>query len=342
MKIVLLSGSLPPDTCGVGDYTFNLADALMQKGINVSTFSMKDFKAKNYFSRIHEINKIAADFIHIQYPSVGYGYTTFPQFLNFFIPSIITLHEISQAQTLRKLSLFPYSIRSQKVIFTNVHELNYFINIAPWIKNKIDIIPIGSNINPNLVKQKELKDRNNEIIYFGIFRQNKGIEKLINLARLIKKRRLNFVVHLVGKPHPNQNEYYENLKYETVGLPVKWSIGLNQREVGEIMNSSLVSYLPYPDGASDRRGSLLASLQNGLPVITTLGNQTPDNIKKVVMCSKDASTTLNIINKITQDSRRYHEKVKQGVEAMRYYQWDVIADKHINLYNKILVHKNDR
>ncbi len=71
----------------------------------------------------------------------------------------------------------------------------------------------------------------------------------------------------------------ENAKY----LDIIWDIDLEEKEVCKILSEALFSYLPFPDGASERRGTLLAVLGNGLVTITTKGKHTTKEIEEVVL-----------------------------------------------------------
>ena len=43
MKVVVVVGSYPPDTCGIGDFTSKLAEALRGQGVEVGTVRRKDW-----------------------------------------------------------------------------------------------------------------------------------------------------------------------------------------------------------------------------------------------------------------------------------------------------------
>ena len=71
-----------------------------------------------------------------------------------------------------------------------------------------------------------------------------------------------------------RTEYYRVLR-ECSPADVNRLIDLSFEGVALQMASSLAAYLPFPDGASYRKGTLLASLTNGLPGVTTVASTTP-------------------------------------------------------------------
>lgn len=52
--------------------------------------------------------------------------------------------------------------------------------------------------------------------------------------------------------------------------------GLSDHEVSSYISACDLMFQPYPDGATSRRGSLMAALSHGKPVITTSGHLTED------------------------------------------------------------------
>ncbi|ACI18817.1 glycosyltransferase family 4 protein [Dictyoglomus thermophilum] len=328
MKIALITGSLPPEPCGVGDYTYNLSNALIKKGLNVTVLCPKKWKPKDIYHLYKELKNYSIT--HMQYPTLGYGYSIGPHFLSLIKPMVITLHEASQAHILRFISLFAFTINSQKLIFTSKYEKEYFEKFYPYIKSKTYVIPIGSNI-PFCDKSKE---RRKEIVYFGLIAPNKNLEDFIKLASLIKNSNLSLNLRIIGKI--KDNKYYQELKYISKDLNIIWNINLNEKEVCEILSETLFAYLPFPDGASERRGTLLATLGNGVVTITTEGRHTTEEIKDTVLIANNPQDAFEVIKKILNDynlikylsekSRKYAEK----------FTWDKIAEEHISLYQSIL------
>lgn len=331
MKIIMVTGSYPPDACGVGDYTFHLCNALAKKGLIIEVLKEKSWNINTLFHLIKKIHSIQPSIVHIQYPTTGYGKSLIPHMLSLSIPSVITIHELSQVHILRKFSFYLFTLRSTHIVFTTESERRYACNMAPWIKHKCSIIPIGSNI-PTVFSQKA-KDIT-EIIFFGLIRPKRGLEEVTRLAYLIKKHSLNLKIRIIGKVQEGRKEYFENLRKELLNLPVIIDLNLSDDAVAEILAKSHIAYLPYPDGATTRRTSLLAALSNGVVVITTKGTDTPSELDHIVMYAKTPEEALqyilnlinnrDIINLFSAKGRKYAEK----------FRWDHIAEMHIEVYKK--------
>ena len=333
MRIIFITGSYPPDTCGVGDYAYRLAQALQACGMTVDIVSQKNWNLKNSLILVSHLNTYKSDIIHIQYPTVGYGYGLAPQAISLLRRCVVTLHEVSQAHVLRRLSLYPFTIRSSHVIFTSSHEQRYALRWAPWLRNRSSIIPIGSNIAAIHVNEKVERK---EIVYFGLIRPNKGLEDVLQLASLIKENHKPFSIRIIGKLHPDSMEYFNKLRLQTKTLPVHWCIGLTDYETADLLSHAEMAYVPYPDGVSERRGSLLALLANGVTVITTRGAQTPPTMEGVVIFVQNPQETLTLAEEIFSDKglrKRYSAKSRAYAEN---FEWSRIASRHVEIYKRLV------
>lgn len=330
----MITGSFPPDVCGVGDYTFCLTNSLKTKGIKIEIITNQSWRIANSGRICNNIKKVRPDIIHVQYPTIGYGSGLAPQALSLRFPCIVTLHEISLAHLLRRISLFPFSIRTKHIIFTSSFERNYALRYAPWIKSFSSVIPIGSNISvgSNNLAKSNLK----EIVYFGLIRPNKGLEDVITLASLLKNNSLNLVIRIIGSTDKKCLDYLEKLKADSVDLPVIWELGLPMENIAELLSESVIGYVPYPDGASERRGSLLALLANGVATITTRGSQTPLSLTGVVEFIKSPEEALRSILKLLTDQKSLQDLITKGREYAANFAWDSIASKHIEIYKQML------
>jgi hypothetical protein len=97
MRILIITGSFPPMRCGVGDYTYQLAESLAQgSGLSVvvltsraaatpstptafEVFPVMESWDDSEASTIEEVTrKWSPDLVHIQYPTLGYGRGSLP------------------------------------------------------------------------------------------------------------------------------------------------------------------------------------------------------------------------------------------------------------------------
>lgn len=333
MKIAIITGSYPPDTCGIGDYTAQLAIALRQKGAAVEVICRNNWRLNNIGNIVKTIRSVNPDIVHIQYPTAGFGKKLTPQLLSLVIPSVVTVHEISEAHILRKLSLYPFSLRSKHIVFTTPYEQRFAVLRAPWISRRSSVIPVGSSIST----AKQGQERNlNEVIYFGLFRPQKGLEAVFTLASLIKQMNLKLHVRMIGKPYPKDSPYFKEFYRRSEDLPVKWDMDLADDVAADLLARSSIAYMPFPDGASGRRTSLLALLANGVATITTRGAHTPSSLEQAALFSQGPEEALRLVEKIRADSVLRKRLSDNGRAYASQFSWDTIAQKHMELYEKLL------
>jgi glycosyltransferase involved in cell wall biosynthesis len=333
MKIALITGSYPPDTCGIGDYTAQLATALRQKGVVVEIICKTDWRLSNIGNIVKTIRSVNPDIVHIQYPTVGFGKKLTPQLLSLVIPSVVTVHEASEAHILRKLSLYPFFLRSRHVVFTTPYEQHFAVQRAPWISRNCSVIPVGSNIR---TATREHERNLEEIIYFGLFRPQKGLEDVFTLASLIKQMNLKLHVRMIGKPYPQDSPYFKEFYRRSEDLPIKWNMDLADEVAADLLAQSSIAYMPFPDGASGRRASLLALLANGVATITTRGSHTPPSLEHAVLFSQGPEQALRLVEKMRADNVLRKRLSDNGRAYASQFSWDTIAQKHVDLYEKLI------
>ena len=330
MRILFVSGSVPPEYCGVGHYTNNLAKALRERGVNVDILSTPNWSVRNAGSKIKEINRRKPDIVHVQYPTIGYGHGLGPHIIGLAKRSVVTVHEVTQAHVLRRLSLFLFSLRSH-LIFTNEYELKYSCLYAPWIRNKACILPIGSNIPVALPQRRE-----KQVVYFGLIAPNKGIENFIQGARIAAEKGINIRFVIMGARVPGKDSYLKELQEQTKTLSVEWKIDLPDKLVANELQRSFLAYLPFPDGASERRGSLLAVLANGVPAVTTHGTFTSNDLSNVTVEAKNPLNAVAVIEDLLGKKEMWSKLSKRGQDYAERFSWQSIASEHIKLYETIV------
>lgn len=330
----MITGSYPPDPCGVGGYTHGLADALKQRNCDVEVFTGRDFGTWNAHALAREIAQKKPDLVHIQYPTTGYGTKLGPQVLSMLLsPCVVTLHEVSQVNFLRRLALYPFALRSAALVFTNEYEKAYAGRFAPWVRTRSKVIPIGSAIpSTSAGTAKDL----DEIVHFGLIRPRKGLERVLELARRIKEANLPYRVRIIGTAEERFRDYLRELQAASADLPMLWNLDCSEEEVSILLARSKVAYMPFPDGASERRSSLLALLANNVAAVTNVGPFTPAEMTGVVEFADSPDQALSAIAALFAG----HDHRAALISGMQRYmgrrEWPQIAAEHEMLYRSVL------
>ena len=338
MKLLMVTGSYPPQLCGVGDYTEKLVLALQNQGVDVVVLSNIDWSFSQLKNICKRIDETKADIIHIQFPGIGFKLSFVPQILSLKYKTIVTIHEVSQFHPLRKLWLLPFSVKSD-LIFTSLFEYKYFKIICPWYNGKPNIIPIGSNIAGPINFPVNFHGKNtDEIIYFGLIRPKKGLEQVIELAALLKENHLDYKIKIIGKIIDKDLDYFYTIKKKTKSLPVEWLTNFSENEVSNELSKQTIAYLPYPDGASERRGSLLTVIKNGLMVYTTKGPQTPSVFANMVTFVEKPKELLDILAQLSKErvGIQLSEKSVNMQSFIKSIEWSEIAKKHLSIYQNFI------
>jgi glycosyltransferase involved in cell wall biosynthesis len=329
----MITGSKRPEGCGVTHYSLRLAAALKARGVLCEIVSAQPWSVSVVPDLLRRIDSLDADVVHLQYPAAAYGYSIAPQCLSVFCPMFVTIHEATQARVLRRLSLYPFSVRSLRIVFTTPYERAYATRWAPWISSRSHVINLGCTI-PIVPRPTETGD--SSLLYFGLLRPRRGLEELLALAELFQRTGSQQRVSIIGAAPPRWSHYNQEIRARAAKLPVDWYINLPDPLVAELLARSEIAYLPFPDGASQRRTSLIAALSHGLAVVTTRGPQTPPELGDVVDFAGTPFEAMTIIERLQKD---VDLRRRRSVSAMHYaarFSWDAIADEHITMYRAVL------
>jgi len=247
----------------------------------------------------------------------------------------VTIHEASNSHVLRRLSLYPFGFRARHVVFTSPEERAFAMRWAPWIRPRSSVICLGSNIER--VQPNPKRDLH-EIVYFGLVMPHKGLDDVLALAALLGSDGRRLRLRIVGGHRPEHAAYVEKLHTKSEGLPVVWEKELAGAEVGRRLAGAGIAYLPFPDGATERRATLKAALLNGMAVVTTRGKSTPPELEPVVKFSASPSEAYQVIAELIANPARTKEVgVTAGAFAER-YPGKAMAQSHSELYHGLAPH----
>lgn len=335
ITVLMVSGSWPPQACGVGDYAERLSCELEQNGIAIDRYA--DGKLSRLIAplAISEINKTDCDLVHIQYPTAGYGRSLTPSVLAAGVrdkPIIVTLHEYSLFRWYRRPWFSPFARYCAARIFTTDEERKLFQRRFPS-RGGIDLtIEIASNI-PVAVNAMR---RPGHVCYFGLIAPNKGIEAFLDLCEAARAISSDLTFELIGAIPEHQCHYAEAILERASSCNARLSLNLSNDAVAKRLAASTFAYLPYPDGASAKRGALAAAIVNGITVVTRHSRLTPDWIRSATLHAETPREALDVIVRLQNDSRLRLDAAKRSDHAAKRFRWDVIAQRHVILYRNLL------
>ena len=180
--------------------------------------------------------------------------------------------------------------------------------------------------------------RDLNVIYFGQVRPHKGIEEFIELARLSLRLSRPFGFLLVGSVPRRHLEYHRTVR-EKAPSSVQWLIDLPLDDVAQVLARSFAAYLPLPNGASYRSGSMLAAMANGLPIITREGPATVAELRDVLMLVAGADEALAHLDALYDGRQCAQAKSSQARRLVQRFSWEEIALRHAEIYATMLSHR---
>lgn len=330
MKVILLTGSYPPTRCGVGAYTEQLAQALEKTGVQVSVRVEGNFSVRRALEASREDSLQERDSIlHLQYPTIGFNRYLGPQAFSMRMRRVfVTLHEVIHVHPIRRLSIYPFLMSARGLIFTAEEECARAGRMWP-IGNKSCTVPIGSNIHAYPQQASQQRDG---VVSFGIIRPEKGIEAFLDAAARLRKLRPDIAVRLAASFDQRHRDYGLAILAQAKSLGVEVYLDQEAEEVARVLARSLVAYLPFTDGITERRSSALACFINGAVVVSTIG---PDTIPALRECTIATSSSEEAVRAIVQLINDGGGSAALHAAADRYMQkrtWEDIARAHVSFY----------
>lgn len=313
MRIGLITGEYPPDRGGVGDFTNQLGQALVDLGHEVHVITARspstDLTQQRSPITVHRTvadwswrcwkqilalaENLDLDILDVQYQAAAYrmhpaiNLVPRPQGRP---PVVVTFHDLKvpylfpKAGPLRRWVVRMLARRADAVVVTNRED---HLRLGGEIdSHKLKVIPIGSNIEPSppAAYDREAERarwgiRPDDVLlgYFGFLNESKGGEELIRaLHHLIEQ---DLPAHLlkiggrVGTSDPTNRAYAEKIDRLIADLAltprVHWTGYASPAQISAALLATDVCVLPYRDGVSFRRGTLLACLAHGRAIVTT-------------------------------------------------------------------------
>lgn len=296
VRVLVVTGAYPPNKCGVGDYTFHLANALAERpGIKVGVLTnsgsgaalnsspvtvfrtMPSWNIWNIFQVKRIIAEFRPDVVHIQYPTQGYN-----GILPKCLPLFVRLLGISVVQTWHE-----HYAECKQIGWFNLLACNALIYVRPdlpqklpaWVSSWLGKAPLIYVPNASTIPAVSLNEGQAQhikqglsggrpvICYFGFAYPNKGVERLFAIADPAKHHLV--LICDLSDEHPYQANILQTANQAPWAGRVTVTGFQSAQHVGEILAVADAVIFPFPGGAGEWNTSLKAAELAGAFTIAT-------------------------------------------------------------------------
>lgn len=244
------------------------------------------------------------------------------------LPRMIVLNPIQSANT-RLVMKFSDKI----MVHGHKHEDYLVANKVP--RHKIRVVPHGDFSFFNRRARKETDIQSSNILFFGKVTPYKGIEYLIQAAKIIEQQFPGVTITIAGE---GGFARYEKLIRGDRHFVVHNRF-ISDEEVGELFSKASVVVLPYIDGSQSSIISIAGTFKK--PVVATdVGNfseMVQDRKTGFIVPPKDINALAEAIIKLLRDEKLRQELGENAYKMVREeFSWDDIARQALQVYQEAI------
>lgn len=320
------------------------------------------------WSRICRVLKVVKpDLLNIQYQTAAYQMRPAVNFLPWRLrlwgerlKVVTTFHDLKlpylfpKAGPVRRWVTRALIRGSEATIVTNVEDR---AQAQAYGARDLYLFPIGSNIKPqaplgyNRQRWRQRLGVGSEetlLCYFGFLNESKGGEVLFRaLAELLNsgdKVKLLMIGGRVGSSDRTNVAYLHRMErlIEELELTdyVFWTGYVDQQEVSASFWASDICVLPYRDGVSFRRGTLMAALAHGLPIVSTYPRvevaEVTEDENMALVPADDVQALAGKVRQVAASPSLRRRLARGSAELAQLFSWEGIAEKTMALYEAVL------
>ncbi len=309
------------------------------------------------------LGALSPHIVHIQYQAAAYGLhpaiNLWPRGPGRRTRTVVTFHDLRvpylfpKAGALRTRAVVELARGSAQAIVTNAEDREA---LAPHLRQPPLLIPIGSNIHPSPPAGYDraawraragVGEAEVVLAYFGFLNESKGGEELVAALAALRGRNLPVSLWLiggqVGASDPTNHAYLAWVRRQIAELAlepyVRWTGYMDSAEVSATLLAADLCVLPYRDGVSFRRGSLMAALAHGLPVVSTVPRlplvEVVDGENMALVPPRDvAALSARLAALIADPAAR--RRLSEGARRLAgLFDWDTIAQQTVEAYDAL-------
>lgn len=348
MNLLFVTGEYPPDIGGVGDYTAQLRSAL---GMPSSLLTRRDVKRWDARALLWLLRHAPRDgIVHIQYQPAAFDLLAdvclMPLWLRLVRPRVRVVTTFHDARV-------PYA-------FPGAGPVRWWLVrlMARWshvviAADERDLaavggtgvqIPIGSNVacappaGYDRAAVRESLGGGPLVAYFGLLNASKGLDSLLEAFAKVKEvsptARLLVLGGSVGASDVTDQQTAAQLQ---AGLAAAGAVRpgyLKPEQLSAHLLAADVALLPYTDGASPRRGSLLACAAHGLPIVST--QPASAAVADAVLATvADPRALADAVLHVLDDAPTRQRLTAAAAALTERTSWHRIAEQHRAIYQNL-------
>ena len=304
------------------------------------------------------------DVVHFQYQAAAYGLggavTFFPWLLrlwNIRPLSVVTFHDLLPPHMFALSGRLGWDHRAvtwfgrgaDAAIATNADDAQQLVTRRT---RRVWQVPIGANIPVVTVPAGTAAIRARHgiapdaplLAYFGFYNASKGLEELFTaFAGLLQQRpdaRLLLIGGGTGETDQTNVQFAARLRQHAQDLALTdrliWTGYVDAAGVSLHLQAADVIVLPFRDGASLRRGTLMAALSHGCAIVSTLPpTPVPELEGAILLCRANDQADLQraIAEGLDPAAGTLLRQAARTVAAQ--FSWETIAASHTHVYRAL-------
>ncbi len=338
MRVVTLCGSTPSKFDAIRDSQDILEARFAEAGLSVHPVDLGDWSLAAVPAILREISRRKPDVILMQYPSRAFGVSLGPVAISAIqriAPLIVMLHEFIAAHPLRKAAVGALLVRADRIGVTADREGEGLGRWFPWVRKRLRNIPIASNI-PGRAWKPSAPPR---VVYFGQMRPQKGLEEFFECHGRIVSAMPHVRFGIIGAPVPKFADYGAMIQERARACGMSILPSGESGDVADSLSQATLALLPFPDGASFRRGSLFAAAGCGVPLVTTVGDDTPDQLLPFLQPARNVSELTELALRYLSDEGSLSDAHERSVRLSALFGWDRTVDCYMEVFREVFANR---
>lgn len=313
------------------------------------------------------LGEVRPDVINIQYQTAAFDMHPAINCLPLAcrdVPTVVTFHDLlvpylfPKAGPLRWWANLALARWCGAVIVTNSED-EARLKAYPWIR-RLTLVPISSNLacappagydRTAWRRARGIADDTLILCYFGFLNASKGGEELIAALDRLRKTGCDAVLLMiggsVGASDLTNRTYLELVQASIRGRGLEsrviWTGYLPAEQVSASFGAADICVLPYRDGASFRRGSFLAALTHGMPIVTTQPRVSLPALahgQNVWLVPPRDPKALAEALALLAKERHLRQTLGHGARQLsRQFDWQQIAARTMEVYDRAITAK---